>query len=122
MPCVPTHTIHLLKRLEEDKTDIIKELGYNEGHGWSNGDLRIKDAVEGSGIAAATYNEEIRIYYQTLEGLYLKEYCRSNWGPWVVGELHQSGRCPPVRVTDRVFLFLFPKANSALEKHRLELR
>jgi len=78
---------------QEAGSHIIKELGYNEGHGWSNGDLAIKDAVEGSAIAAATYNEEIRIYYQTFEELYLKEYCRSNWGPWFLGGFN-PGRAP----------------------------
>ena len=79
--CPPVETA------KEAKTSIIKELAYDGS--WYTGEMQIKDPVEGTGLAAVTYAadgfRQIRVYYQTFEELYLKEYCHNNKG-WFTGE------------------------------------
>ena len=103
----PRSAMYLLKRLEAHGSHVIGEL-CNDGY-WHTGELHIKDAVEGTGIAAVTYAAEgfrqIRVYYQTFEELYLKEYCHNNRG-WFPGE--QISPLYAIRATDYNFL---PKAD-----------
>lgn len=86
----------MLKPLSEHESNNIVEL-CNDGY-WHTGELRIGDAVEGSGIAAVTYAGDgfvqIRVYYQTFEELYLKEYCHNNKG-WFAGEFIRPGYARP---------------------------
>lgn len=65
---------------------------------WTPGELRIKDALEGTSIAAVAYDSknsrnqietQLRVYYQT-EDLSLSEQCHnsSGWfkGKWIFSE------------------------------------
>ena len=71
------------------------------------GELKIQDGSEGTGIAAVKYNADgfvqLRVYYQTFEDSYLKEYCHNNKG-WYLGKsiyLYMSSG--PLNI------FIFPK-------------
>jgi hypothetical protein len=85
---------HLRVYYQEAKTNVVKELAYDGK--WHMGEMQIKDAVEGTGLAAVTYAadgyRQIRVYYQTFEGLYLKEYCHNNKG-WFTGGF-KPGKAP----------------------------
>jgi hypothetical protein len=82
----PHRAMHLVKRLEEHGTNVIKELCHNGGYtNWQTGELHIDNSVEGTAIAAVTFFGEIRVYYQTFQELYLKECCW-NLIEWVPGE------------------------------------
>lgn len=100
----PHFAVYSLKWLEEDGSRIIRELCNDDG--WHNGDLRIEDAVEGTGIGAVTYTGDdlvqIRVYYQTVEDLCIKEYCHNNKG-WFLGEFIRPVHA--IRPTD-LFFFL----------------
>ena len=52
------------------------------------GEMQIKDAIEGTGIASVTYVatniRQIRVYYQNTD-LRLREYCHNNRG-WFTGD------------------------------------
>ena len=84
------------------------------------GEMQIKDAVEGSGLAAVTYAaggfRQIRVYYQTFEELYLKEYCHNNRG-WFTGRFIR-----PVGALSSPRSQIIPKANSNQEERCPELR
>jgi hypothetical protein len=83
----PVH--HLLLTLPEGYgSRNLRELCHDAGK-WHDGEMVIHDAVEGTGLAAVKYAGDgyiqIRVYYQTFEGLYLKEYCHNNKG-WLPGK------------------------------------
>ena len=78
---------------EEDKTNIVRELAYDGK--WHMGEMQIKTATVGTGIASVTYvadnMRQIRVYYQSSD-LSLREYCHNNKG-WFAGKFAGSV-CP----------------------------
>jgi len=75
-----------LKPLEEPDSLVIGEL-CNDGH-WFKGELRLPGTLDGTSIAATTYNwsnqTQVRLYYQA-EDLSLREHCYDNKG-WYPGQ------------------------------------
>ena len=78
--CPPVETT------KEAKTNIVKELAYDGK--WYMGEMQIKDAVEGTGLAAVTYGSgryrQICVFYQNLS-LSLIEYYHNEKG-WFTSE------------------------------------
>jgi hypothetical protein len=66
----------------------LRELSYDGK--WTDVQMVINDAVEGTGIAAVKYHAggafQIRIYYQTFGELCLKEYCYNHHKKWHGGK------------------------------------
>ena len=85
----PRPTVPLLIRLKDSESKTIKELYIDPKGNWQRGSLCIEDAVIGTNIAAVSYvgdiDENIRVYYQSPLGNYLKEYCFNRRG-WSSGE------------------------------------
>ena len=80
----PRHSF--VETAEEDKTHVVRELAYDGK--WHMGEMQIKNAIEGTGIASVTYianaQRQIRVYYQSPD-LLLREYCHNNKG-WFAGK------------------------------------
>ena len=91
----PQNTTHLLKHLEEARSRAIGEL-CNDG-GWHKGSLYLPGALDGTSIAATTYNlddqTQIHIYYQD-EDLSLREHCH-NGEEWSRGQFVSAVQSHP---------------------------
>ena len=99
------HPIRLFETAEEDKTHVVRELAYDGK--WHMGEMQIKNAIEGTGIASVTYianaQRQIRVYYQSPD-LLLREYCHNNKG-WFAGKFAGHVCMPLIQVTDWIFFF-----------------
>ena len=83
---LPPSNRPLVETPKEAKTNIVKELAYDGK--WYTGEMQIKNAVEGTGLAAVMYGfgtTQIRVFYQNLH-LYLQEYYVNNKGQWFISE------------------------------------